>query len=124
MTARASGGSRTAAKRAAGAGRAATFEPLSFSKRAAPDEQDRIPLFEIDGTEYTIPAAIPTGTALVLLANTAGLTEARRGMALIEALAGNAALNALLQQADMSQGDWHKLIASEVLLLAELAGGS
>jgi hypothetical protein len=113
VTARVSGAraARTPAARkaAAGAGRVAPFAPMSFAKREDA-EVDRIPLFEVDGVEYTVPAVVPTGTALALLLNTQGLSEARRGAVLIEALAGNAALNALLGQAEMTDADWHKLI--------------
>jgi len=90
----------------------APFAALSFAKRGPDEDGDRIPLFEIDGTEYTIPAVVPTGDALLHLAVTNNLPdEAMRGMYLLRELAGPDALTALLGQADMSDTDWHKLIS-------------
>jgi hypothetical protein len=104
--------SRTPAARkaAAGAGRAqAPFAPLTFGKRDTA-ASDRIPLFTIDDTEYTIPAVVPTGEALVHLSMVKAMDEARGGLYLVRELAGPDALTALLAEADMTDGDWHKLI--------------
>lgn len=88
-----------------------SFAPLSFAKREPEAEAERIPLFEIDGTEYTIPAVVPTGDALAyLLVASSMANEAQRGAYLMRELAGPDALTALLGQADMRESDWHKLI--------------
>ena len=84
--------------------------PLSFAKRDPDAAADRIPLFEVDGVEYTIPAVIPTGEALMHLATTRGMQdEAMRGMYLLREIAGPAAFNALLGEAEMTPKDWHQL---------------
>jgi hypothetical protein len=124
VSAQAARGGRTAARARTAAGvkarPVAPFAPLSFGKRATPAEADRIPLFEIDGTEYTIPAVVPTGDALVHLLNVNAMdSEAQRGVYLIRELAGPEALTALLGEADMTDGDWHKLIT----ILSEHAFG-
>jgi hypothetical protein len=85
---------------------------MSFAKRnqdAA--SEDRIVLFEVDGTEYTIPAVIPAGDALahLLIVNTLA-TEAQRGAYLVREIAGPAALTALLGEAEMTSADWRNLI--------------
>ena len=91
---------------------AAPFEPMSFEKRDVQAEADveRVPLFEIDGAEYTIPAVVPTGDSLKLLLQTRGMNEAERALVLIDVLAGNKALNALLGEAKLTDADWRKLI--------------
>lgn len=89
----------------------APFAALSFAKRAPAEDADRIPLFEIDGVEYTIPAVIAAGDALMHLAMVGRFqNEAQRGMYLVGQLAGNDALAALLAEAEMDVGDWQKLI--------------
>lgn len=98
------------------------FAPLAFARRDRDAEQgaERIPLFEIDGTEYTIPAVVPTGDALALLAVASGLPdEARRGMYLVRELAGPDALATLLGEAEITEADWRRLLE----LLAQHAFG-
>lgn len=90
---------------------AAPFAPMSFTTLDPKTKQDRLPLFEIDGVEYTVPAVVPTGHSLKLMLNTSGMNEGQRGAYLIEALVGNAGLNALLN-ADLSDADWHRLITT------------
>lgn len=130
MTARVSAGvgagrgraPRRPAVAAAERARQAPFAPLAFARRDRDAEQaaERIPLFEIDGTEYTIPAVVPTGDALALLAVASGLPdEARRGMYLVRELAGPDALAALLGEAEITEADWRRLLE----LLAQHAFG-
>jgi hypothetical protein len=89
----------------------AAAAPLVFAKRAPKVEVDRIPLFEVDGTEYTIPAVVSTGEALNHLVMTRGMeTEALRGLYLLRELAGPEALAAVLNEADMTPEDWQKLL--------------
>lgn len=84
---------------------------MSFAKRDQAPAAERIVLFEIDGTEYTIPATVPTGQALELLTVSSVLpNEARRGIYLLRELAGPDALEALLGESDITDGDWHKLV--------------
>lgn len=87
------------------------FAPMSFTKRdpKADAKIARTPLFEVDGVEYTVPAAVPTGHSLKLLLQTRGMNEAERALVLIDVLAGNEALNALLD-ADLSDSEWGRLI--------------
>lgn len=83
---------------------------MVFAKRDK-TQADRIPLFEIDGVEYTVPAVVPTGDALAHLAVTRGMAdESMRGMYLLRELAGPEAMTALLGEAEMTDGDWHKLL--------------
>lgn len=114
MTARAGSGrsARTPAVRRAAAGIAAPFEPMVFARRdpAAETGGGRLVLFEVDGDEYTVPADIPTGRRLELLLITSSLEkEALKASYLVRELAGPAALQALLGEADYREGDLLKL---------------
>jgi len=117
VSARVNAGGKSA-RTAAGARRAsaparsvAPFAPLVFAKRDEKQPADRIVLFEVDGVEYTVPAVIPTGDALRHLAIVNQMpSEAMRGMYLLQNLVGSAGFDALLGQAEMTDGDWHKLI--------------
>lgn len=121
MTARASSGraARTPAARRASAGLAAPFEPMVFARRDRTAEGEaaaagvRLSLFEVDGTEYTVPAEIPTGRRLELLLVSVGMeTEVLKSSYLVRELAGPAALQALLTDADYQDGDLLKLGAN------------
>jgi hypothetical protein len=84
---------------------------MSFAKREAAPAEDRVPLFEIDGVVYDMPATISTGEALQhLVMVNAQATEAMRGMYLLRNVVGSDAFDALLGSADMQPGDWHKLM--------------
>lgn len=100
-----------AARKAAAPGPTAPFAPMSFTTRDPEAEAERIPLFEVDGTAYTVPAEVPPTVGIKLMLMTAGMSEARRGAVLIENLAGNKALNALLNSG-MSDAEWHQLITT------------
>jgi len=122
MTARASNGraARTPAARRAAAGIAAQpFEPMVFAKRDAEAEAEaaatgtRLVLFEVDGTQYTVPAEIPTGRRIELLLVSAGMaTEVLKASYLVRELAGPAAIQALLRDADYNDKDLLKLGAN------------
>lgn len=116
MTAQAARGGRTAAARRGAAGAKARadapFAPLSFGKRDRLQEaqRDRVVLFEIDGTEYTIPAVVPAGDSVAYQLVAGALpTEPAKGAYLIRELAGPAALTALLGDADVTDGDLRAL---------------
>lgn len=121
MTARAGNGraGRTPAARRAVAGIAAPFEPMVFARRDPKAEAEatatgqRLVLFEVDGTEYTVPAEIPTGRRIELLLVSAGMaTEVLKASYLVRELAGPAAVHALLRDADYRDADLLKLGAN------------
>lgn len=116
MTARAAGQAPATRRRRAvepetGAAPSRPAALMSFAKRdRATEVEDRIPLFDIDGVEYTIPAVVRPGDARAYLAVTSGMeNEAMRLMYLLRELAGPDALTALLGQADTSEDDWRRL---------------
>jgi hypothetical protein len=117
MTAQVRATARRAVRSANGA--VTSFEPLRFGKRAT--DEERIVLFEIDGTPYTMPAVVDTGTALTLEIQLLGVeTERRKALFLIQQLCGMDAYRALVNDSTFTIGDLLKLGQ----ILAEHAFGS
>ena len=86
---------------------------LSFAKRPDPADAPRVTAFEIDGTPYTVPAVVETGAAMLLLLVVKAIDDPiRQGIELIRELAGQDALEALVNQASFTHDDWRKLIDS------------
>lgn len=106
MTARAGTGAAAAAK--AAAAKKAKKAPLSFETRKPQADPDLVPLFELDGTVYTMPV-VDTGDALQHLAIVSGMSEAMAGMYLLRNVAGPDAFNALIGKAKLDPADWRRV---------------
>lgn len=73
-------------------------------------KEQRIPLFEVDGVEYTMPAVVPMAYAISILAVVRQQQDAiGRGLYLVRELAGAEALTALLVS-DVDEDSWAALI--------------
>lgn len=72
--------------------------------------EERFPLFEVDGTEYSMPAVVPPGYAISLNTMVRRIDDPLdQGLFLIRQLAGADALTALLAS-DAAPEAWRKVI--------------
>lgn len=69
------------------------------------DAPDRVPLFDVDGVQYTMPAVVSAGQVLMQLRDEQKYGDAYAGMLLIERLCGPEAMAAILA-ADLTLAQW------------------
>lgn len=92
--------------------KATKAESLSFTTRPAeaPADEKRLPLFEVDGVEYSTLERMPPGKAIEMLAVTHAIpSPTDQGCYLIREMAGPRALEALLGS-DISEEQWQAVI--------------
>jgi hypothetical protein len=85
--------------------------PIQLRKRpSAWDEPDRIALFTIDDTEYSMPAVIHQGDAMKWAGalNTIKDDDVK-AITLLRYMCGNEAADALLNEAALTKGEWQHL---------------
>lgn len=84
------------------------FEPVELSSEVP--EEDRVPLFSIDGTVYTVPKFVPQGVSLefVRLNRTEG--EAVASVRLLERMLGPESYEALEQCPTLDDKQMQKII--------------
>jgi hypothetical protein len=84
------------------------FEPVELSSEIP--EEDRVPLFKIDGTVYTVPKFVPQGVSLefVRLNRTEG--EAVASVRLLERMLGPESYEALEQCPTLDDKQMQKII--------------
>lgn len=116
MTAQVRAPGRAAPRRSAGIRAAANPAParpgLSFSALGdeALTEAPRVPLFEVNGTVYSMPETVPTGYAITLLTVVQGLPDGpAQAVYLVRALAGQDAVAALLAS-DAGADGWRAVL--------------
>lgn len=114
MSARASGTARKAATtRSPQPVSRGALTGLSFTKRVEPEKAERVTVFDIDGTPYTVPAVVETADAMGLLLIVKDIEDPMtQGATLIRNLVGEEGFAALMTEASFSSADWRKLVDS------------
>lgn len=88
-----------------------TPAPLQLRKRpTALEDPDRIPLFSVDDTEYSMPKVVYRGDSIKWRTALSGVKDDDvKGVLLMRYLCGDKAADALLNEADLTKGDWEHL---------------
>ena len=84
------------------------FEPVRLS--SAPVAEDRIPLFYVDETEYTIPRTISRGVSLWFLRLAGEIGETRAAPQLLERLLGEEGYQALVDSPSLTDDELNAII--------------
>jgi hypothetical protein len=85
--------------------------PIDFDARPEPDENDRVPLFKLDGHWYTIPANPPAGGVLRFLwAVRSGANAEAAAADLVESMVGKEAYAAMAMSDKVSIADFGRIM--------------